>query len=136
MRSLLLPIALIACLAGCTAMREDNAPHKEKNLMAAGFQPRMASTPEKQKMLATMEPYRIQERVKNGVPYYIFPDPSKNMVYVGSATEYAAYKKIRLHDKQNQQAQLASAQMSAMEWGYWGPWTFGGATSQGNLIYH
>jgi len=132
----ILPIALVALMAGCTSMRENNAPHKEKMLVSAGFQQRVANTPEKQKALAALEPYRIQERTKQGKSYYVFPDPSQNCVYIGSATEYAAYKKLRMADKQNDQAQLQTAQMSAMEWGYWGPWNFGGVNNNADILYH
>ncbi len=133
----LLSLSLVVLMAGCAAMRESEAAHKEKLLIAAGFQQRVASTPQKQKLLASMEPYKMQARTKNGATYYVYPDPDQNSVFVGNSAQYQAYRKMAYAQQRKEQEQITATQMSAMEWGYWGgdP-MFGGIPTDPAILYH
>ena len=97
-------------------------------LSAAGFQIKVADTEAKRQSLAEEVPYKLQMHTRNGQVLYTYANPAKNILYVGGQKEYQAYQKMMVQQNIAAQYQSAAAQqqMTAAEWGYWGPGTFGG----------
>jgi len=115
------PAALLALAIGCTTTTQT-----ENMLSAAGFKAVPAVTPEQQAHLKTLPPHKITMAVRNGKPYYTFPDPAHKILYVGQEAQYQEYQKLRL------QKQMAAEELNAAEinnggaWGIWGSWEQGG----------
>jgi hypothetical protein len=123
-----IPIVAIALLvlAGLSGCASFDAQNKESLLIAAGFRSRTPSTPKQQAMFDRMEPYRVEQRIRNGKVLYAYADKQKNVVYIGGESEYQHYKQLALQqsiaDEQLQAAQINEA-ATMYDWGpYWGPW--------------
>jgi hypothetical protein len=62
-------------------------------LIASGFNPIAATTPEMVKRLMSFPPNQFQLRQKNGRPYYVYADPSGcTCAYVGSVDAMNKYR--------------------------------------------
>ena len=111
------PAAFLALAVGCTTTTQT-----ENMLSAAGFKAVPAVTPEQQAHLKTLPAHKITMAVRNGKPYYTFPDASHKILYVGQEAQYQEYQKLRL------QKQMAADELGAAElnnggaWGIWGNW--------------
>jgi hypothetical protein len=95
LRPLVLVTALIA-LAGCAATE---VQQRENLLTASGFRTKPATTPQQAAMLGTLPTDKISPISHHGHVLFVYPDPGKNLLYVGSPAEYAAYKKVRTEKK-------------------------------------
>jgi len=116
-KALLTAGVLVAALAiGCSTTKDN-----ENMLSAAGFKMVPADTPEREAHLNSLPADKITTVQRNGTLYYVFPDPKKNMLYVGQQPQYEAYQKIRLQNQMAQE-QLSAAEMNENAWGVWGPW--------------
>ena len=111
--------AAMALVIGCST-----TPQKEDILSAAGFKMVPADTPERQAHLKSLPPDKITTVQRSGKLYYTFPDPKKNVLYVGGEQQYQQYRKLRL-EKQMADEQLTAASMNEDAWNSWGPWGFG-----------
>jgi len=109
---------LLAAFSGCALFNQMDSAQTEQNLAAAGFQVRMADTPEKQAKLAKITPYQVNMMTRNNKIYYVYADPKRNFAMIGGPKEYQKYQQINV--QQNIAAdQVAAAQMNqmaAMEW--------------------
>jgi hypothetical protein len=121
----MLAIACAAGLAGCAAARRDKAVATERLLTAAGFQMRIADTPDETVNLQTLPQREIFREQHEGKSYYVYADGKYcSCVYVGSAEAYQRYEKLAV-EKEIAEANLRAArinQSNAMRWGAWGPW--------------
>jgi len=126
--SLLALIFLVGGLTSCTTLRKLGSGGEEQMLSAAGFEIRVADTAQKRQSLAEEVPYKMQMHTRGAQVLYTYANPEKNIVYVGGQKEYQAYQKMAVQQNIANQMQSAAAQqqMTAAEWGYWGPGTFGG----------
>jgi hypothetical protein len=94
----------------------------EQLLAAAGFDQKLADTPEKLANLEMLTPARkLAPQVRDGRLYYVYADPDLcKCLFVGSAAQY----------QQARQKQLANDQLIAIQdhlsvpilWGLWGDW--------------
>ena len=67
----------------------------DRNLIAAGFVMRPADTPGKMKRLQALTPYKFAARTKDGVRYYIYPDPSDcKCAFVGYQQAFDTYRNM------------------------------------------
>lgn len=83
--------------AGCAAIRRFEVRDTEEMLVAAGFQMRLADTPELQQDLRSTPPYRIVSRTKDHDVVYMYADPDNcRCVYVGGNKEYSEYQRRRV----------------------------------------
>ena len=57
---------------------------------------------------------------RDGEEYFVYPDVTQNVLYVGQNSQYQRYQQLR---EQNQlaQEQLNAAELNA-DWGAWGAW--------------
>jgi len=91
-------IALVAVtlLTGCTTVRRLGAVDTEQLLNRAGFtrQPADAAT------LATMPPYKMVQKNRDGQLSYVYVDPNPcGCVYVGGRQEYSVYRRLALEQR-------------------------------------
>jgi len=97
----------------------------ERLLAAAGFQMRLADSPERQAHLATMMQRQLVPEMHDGSLRYIYADAKYcKCVYVGTEKAYQRYERYALKQRVSDQ-RLAAAQMNedaSMNWGMWGPW--------------
>ena len=123
--AVVLVIGLGICLAGCAAIRNAKAMETERMLAAAGFQMKMADTPEKLARLETMTQRKLVPHQKDGKVYYAYADATTcKCLYVGTEQAYQRYQDLLLK-KQIADEQMQAAEMNqdaAMNWDSWGPW--------------
>jgi len=95
-RSVVLFAAILA-LAGCAAIRRNEAISTEQLLAAAGFQTRPADTPERLTDLNSMPRQKLVVRSKDGNLVYTYADPNNcHCLYIGGPKEYSAYERLRV----------------------------------------
>jgi hypothetical protein len=113
---------------GCAAIQETNAMEEERMLAAAGFQMKLANTPERMKKAEglaqrkfTKGPYR------DGTVRYVYADAKYcKCIYAGSEQAYSRYWKMAMQSAiATDEADAAMAQElygDSSAWGPWGPW--------------
>lgn len=107
-------------MVGCASI---GASGTEATLSAAGFDMHLADTPEKQADLAKIEPYTIVPHTdKSGELRYVYADPGKNQLYVGTESEYQEYQRMSQQQSIAMANQMAamSYQEAMMDWDVWG----------------
>jgi hypothetical protein len=117
---------------GCAAIRTSEAKQVDSMLAASGFKILPADTPEKEEMLNSLPPLKLQYRVKDGNPLYFYADPYNcKCVYTGDQAAYDRYAKLVQEAaiaEEEQQAALmneeAAMEMNSWDWlgGPWGWW--------------
>jgi len=129
----LLAIGMILLMHwGCAAIRTSEAEQVDSLLAAAGFKMLPADTPEREEMLNSLPPLKLQYRVKDGNPLYFYADPYNcKCVYTGDQEAYDRYAKLAQEAavaEEEQQAALmnedAAMEMNSWDWlgGPWGWW--------------
>jgi len=109
---------LFLLLLSCTSQRQGT----EKLLTWSGFKTVPAATPARQQLLASLPPDQLSKVTRNGTNYYVFPDRSRKLFYVGKQTEYDSYKDFAsdaqaMADTRSEAAVEASAEMiSVLDW--------------------
>jgi hypothetical protein len=97
----------------------------ERLLAAAGFQMRLADSPERQAHLATMMQRQLVPEMQDGSLRYIYADAKYcKCIYVGTEKAYQRYERYAFKQRVSDQ-RLAAAQINedaSMNWGMWGPW--------------
>jgi hypothetical protein len=118
--------ALIAgglALGACATAERDRAMSIEPLLVAAGFQKRVADTPEKLAHLRQLEPLKLVPHARKTSVYYVYADPNGcRCAYVGNEMAFEQYQGLVL--KQNISETKVSVteadESSMMGWGSWG----------------
>jgi hypothetical protein len=117
-------VAVAVVVASCAAMRREEAQQTESILSAAGFQMRLADTPERVAHLSTLRPLKLVPHMKDGKLLYTYADPKGcRCLFVGDEQAYQRYQQLALK-QQLAQEQVMAAEMdesAAMDWGLWGP---------------
>ena len=129
-----LPIALLGLLGACASTADDNAMKIERTLAAAGFQVKLADTPEKLAHLKQLGQRRLIPTNKDDKVMYFYADAeSCKCLYVGTEADYQEFQRFAIQQhvvqEQRQTAETQAmnqaniAQMNAaMNWPLWGPW--------------
>jgi len=87
----------LVTLSGCASVRQREAADTGQLLTAAGFQQRLADSPERLARLRSMPPLKLVARNEDGRVIYTFADPERcRCLYVGGAEEYATYQRLGL----------------------------------------
>ena len=124
-RLLLLVLTTAVTVGGCATVRRHEAKDTGDMLVAAGFRPKPADTPERERHLRAMQPLKLVSDSKDGKLVYRYADPySCDCLYVGDEQAYTEYKRLALQ-KRIADDQLAAAEAeenASMDWGLWGPW--------------
>ena len=125
---LLLIGAIVLICTGCQST-QSRVEEREQMLAAAGFEEKPASTPERQQMLISLEPYKVLRRTlppgKDVSFGYVYADPQFcKCIFVGGPKEYQQYHQAALQQRvAEEQIEAAEAQEdAAFNWGAWGPY--------------
>jgi hypothetical protein len=116
----LIAFCALLAVAGC-ASQQQLVGQKEDLLAAAGFQVRVADTPQRLAAMKTLPPNRFVTQVVNGQPVYKYADPLVcRCVYFGTQQNWAAYRQEVFARQLADEAQM-TAMMNQTAWD-WGPW--------------
>lgn len=117
--------ALVPVLGGCAALRKSDVDSQEQLLSAAGFQMKLADSPQKIAHLQTLTSQKLVPHTRDGKLLYVYADPEFcKCLYVGDEAAYQKYQQLAIQQKLAQE-QLNAAAMNenaAMNWGLWGPY--------------
>ena len=70
----------------------------ESALTAAGCKTVVAKTTQQQEHLQSLPAGKLTELQRNGTHFFVYPDPAKNQIYVGTQKEYEAYRRVHPTD--------------------------------------
>jgi len=115
-------VMISAVLAGCAAIQNSDTQATERNLAAAGFQMKYATT-SAQLAHVTSLPQRKLTRTAghNGGNYFLWADATDcKCIYVGSEAAYDRFQRISAVKQIAMENEMAS--MNWPIWGPWGPW--------------
>ena len=119
----LIPLyALTSLLAvtGC-ASQQQLVGQKEDLLAAAGFQIKVADTPQRLAAIRSLPPNKFVTQVVNGQPVYLYADPLVcRCVYFGNQGNWGAYRQEVFAKQLADEAQM-TAMMNQTNWDL-GPW--------------
>ncbi len=113
--------AYAAVLAGC-ASTQTSTQNRESMLVASSFKVITPKTAAQQQKLQNLPPGKVTMIQKKGKTYYIFPDPARNVAYVGGPKQYRNYQQLRAENKLTRE-DLETAEMyqdAEMQWSLWG----------------
>src|SRR5262249_35088854 len=114
MRRALFLVVIALTVAGCTTMQGGEARSVEQMLAAAGFQMKVADTPEKAADLRTFPTRKMTVRRQGAALYYVYADPDVcNCLYMGTEPQYQEYQRLLLN-------RVADERLD-MNWALWGP---------------
>jgi hypothetical protein len=130
LRTIVIAAALSIVSGACAAKNAQNAMNTERMLHAAGFQVKIADTPEKLVMLKGLAQRKIVPYPKEGEMYYLYADAAScQCLYMGTADAYQRYIEFKVGQsigEDNRKAAQANANAAAPVnmgvWGGWGPW--------------
>lgn len=122
-RGLLALLAVILLFAGCQSRERRYATANEQGLAEAGFQQRLADTPEKRQHLETLIQrkilvYKVQDRL-----VYVWADAKVcRCLYVGNEAQFQEYAKLGLEEKMERERRTAeeedkAATLFSQTWG-------------------
>jgi len=124
--TLILPlVALGLSVTGCATIRAHQTAETEQILAAAGFQVKLADTPEKLAHLQTLTPRKVVRQVRDGQPQYVYADPETcKCVYVGDEQRYQKFQELSLQKKiaDEQMSEALANWDASMGWEGWGRW--------------
>ena len=113
--------AYAAVLAGC-ASTQTSTQNRESMLVASSFKVITPKTAAQQQKLQNLPPGKVTMIQKKVKTYYIFPDPARNVAYVGGPKQYRNYQQLRAENKLTRE-DLETAEMyqdAEMQWSLWG----------------
>jgi hypothetical protein len=89
---LLMVLSALAIAAGCASAPSPRLD--ESQLSAAGFKVLVATTNVQRDWVQSLAPGQIRPMQRTGKKYFIYPDASRNQIYVGGPAEYEAYRRL------------------------------------------
>ena len=95
--------ALLGLIAGCAT---SPVKRTEKMLAQSGFKAVTVNTPAQQEQLSKLPPDKLSPVKRKGQLYYVFPDPARNVVYVGNKAQYHAYQMAIQNQQLSEDARL------------------------------
>jgi hypothetical protein len=130
LRTIVIAAALSIVSGACAAKNAQNAMNTERMLHAAGFQVKIADTPEKLDMLKGLTQRKILPHPRDGEMYYLYADATScKCLYMGTADAYQRYIEFKVGQSiadDNRRAAQANANATTSYnmgvWGVWGPW--------------
>ena len=102
-------------LAGCS-----NIGEKRTALASVGFKSMPATTAKQIAHLHTLKAGKVVALTGKKGTFYIFPDPAKNSLMVGTPAQYQQYRALRLKQRQVDEKLLqAQVNMDNADWNTW-----------------
>jgi hypothetical protein len=119
----------VLSLGGCATIEGEQATDTERMLAAAGFEQKLADTPEKKAHLQTLSQLKLTPHKEGDQPRFVYADATYcQCLYVGDEPAYQRYKQLArqssMADRQRQMTMWNSA--ARMNWGMWGSYRGGG----------
>jgi hypothetical protein len=111
-------------LAACATAERDRAAEIEPLLVAAGFQKRVADTPQKLAHLRQLTPLKLVPHARLTSVYYVYADPNGcRCAYVGNEAAFEQYQGLVLKQTvaQDKVSVTREDEASMMSWGSCGP---------------
>jgi hypothetical protein len=113
-------VALLA-LSGCATIQRAEAKQKERVLAAAGFQMKLADTPDRFLQIESLPQRKLTRVSDEGELRFVYADKDYcKCLYAGTEAAYDRYQKLSLEKEIADERRTASSNWGA--WGYWGPW--------------
>jgi hypothetical protein len=75
----------------------------EGELLNLGFKVLVATTKVQQDWVRSLAPGKIRPMQRTGKKFFIYPDASRNQIYVGGPAEYEGYRKLHPEGQQSMQ---------------------------------
>ena len=125
-----LALLLTPLMAPGCASKPSLTAQIESRLAASGFKVIPATTPQELAQLQGLAPGQLTLINRQGKQFYVFPDPSQNQIYVGTAANYQDYQS-RIEIEEAADSDNRAARQSVMdarnndlpEWNNgWGSW--------------
>jgi hypothetical protein len=82
-------VALVAIITGCAT---SPAKRTEKLLTQSGFKAVPATTAAQQQQMKSLPAAKVSLVKHKGQRYYVYPDPVRNVLYVGKKAQFQAYQ--------------------------------------------
>jgi hypothetical protein len=118
-----------AVLSGCAAMENQDTMAIERRLSAAGFQMKLADTPEKIEHLNQFAQQRLVPMDMNGETVFVYADgKSCKCVFVGSQANYQEYERLSIQQNVADEQRMTAANYDmavtneSFNWDMWGAW--------------
>jgi hypothetical protein len=115
----------VLSLAGCASYAERYAQANEQGLVAAGFERRVADTPEKLDSLQALTQRKILVYQRQEGLYFVWPDSRFcKCLYVGNEAKYQEYVRLGFEQKLERERRTAAEEREAASLfdRSWGPW--------------
>jgi len=84
--------AVSVCVPGGAAAATPTVD--ESQLLTLGFKVLVATTPAQQDWVRRLPPGQIRPMQRTGKKFFIYPDASRNQIYIGGPKEYEAYHQL------------------------------------------
>ena len=111
-------LSVLALAAGCKTTQ-----NTENLLSQAGFKTLTATAPEQKARLHSLRAGHLSVVQRAGKTYYIFPDVTRNLLYVGRQDEYENYENLRwLQSHSGERAATPTEIVSDLNWDPWIGW--------------
>ena len=81
----------------------------EGQLLGLGFKVLVATTKVQEDWVRSLPPGQIRAMQRTGKKFFIYPDASRNQIYVGGPAEYDAYRQLHPEGEQSEQDAAAKA---------------------------
>jgi hypothetical protein len=85
---------VVALLGLVSAGAAAATPSAENLLLSAGFKAKIATTAKQRQELKTLPEGTVSPVMQRGMTFYIYPDPARDEIYVGSKAQYQAYENL------------------------------------------
>ncbi len=103
------PLAVTVIVTGVAVAA--TPPIVESQLLDVGFKVLVATTKVQEEWVRGLPPGKIRPMQRTGKKFFIYPDASRNQIYVGGPKEYEAY--LQLHPESRVDPQKAAREASA-----------------------
>lgn len=116
-------------ILGCAILYTNEAQQTDRLLSAAGFKMLPADTPQKDELLSSLTPLKLQYRIKDDKTLFFYPDPYDcKCIYTGDRAAYDRFDRLAVEADiadEEKKAALMNEE-AAMEFGPWGWGWLGG----------
>jgi hypothetical protein len=112
-------------ISGCASIANQSAMDTERRLSAAGFQMKLANTPETIAHLKTLPERKLVPTTMDGETAFVYADAiSCKCIYVGSEKNYQEYQRLSIQQNivNEQRATAEASEVNEMNWNAWGAW--------------
>ena len=85
-------IAFVVSAVLAAAFTANASPESQSLLLSAGFKTKVATTAKQRQELKTLPTGQVSPVTQKGKTFYIYPDATRNRIYVGNEAEYQTYQ--------------------------------------------